>query len=576
MIRGRANTSFALICLGLALGTLALYWPLTHHPFILFDDEQYISANPHVTSGLSGKNLVWAFTNGEAANWHPLTWLSHQLDCELFGPQAAGSHHLVNVLLHIANTLLLFLFLRGATGALWRSAFVAAFFAWHPLHVESVAWASERKDTLSTLFWLLTLMAYGRYALLAKGQRSKTKAYYALALGLFTLGLMSKPMVVTLPFVLLLLDFWPLNRWRGTPGDGQLKTLSRLALEKIPFFLLAAAGSAVTYLVQTGAGAEWKTLLLDRLGNAVLAYVRYVGKLFWPTDLALVYSHPSHWPVLLALGALAALAAWTFLCVRQWQRQPYLIFGWLWFLGTLVPTIGIVQVGAQSMADRYTYIPSIGFFIAIVWTLAEFGKARPPLKRIFGLLGSGALVGCLLVTAIQISYWRDNITLFRHALSVTQNNYVAANCLGKAYEKIGDQAHARVLYQETVRLAPRYPQGQFNLAMSLLESGETAAALEHLQAAAALEAGNPDIQYDLGLYFAQRASWTNAANCFGKAVKLRPAFAPAQRNYAQALVRLGRFAEAVPPYRAALQLRPDYAAAIKELATLLVEHPELK
>ena len=575
---------FALICLALALGTAALYWPITSHPFILFDDEQYVTANTHVTTGLSQANFVWAFTSGEAANWHPLTWLSHQLDCTLFGLDA-GRHHLVNLLLHVANTLLVFIFLRGMTGALWRSAFVTALFAWHPLHVESVAWASERKDTLSTLFFLLTLIAYVRFARSVAGggwrvTGDKTPAtrhpslFYALALVFFALGLMSKPMVVTLPFVLLLLDFWPLRRiydLRFTIYDFKI-----LFLEKIPFFVLAFAGSAVTYLVQTGGGAVWQTPLTDRLGNAVLAYARYVAKTFWPADMAIVYSHPQHWPVALTLGALVALAAWTFLCVRRWRRSPFLTVGWFWFLGTLVPTIGIVQVGAQSMADRYTYIPSIGFFIALVWGAAELCESRPERKRILLLLGGGALAGCLLVTSIQIACWRDNITLFRHAIAVTQDNYVAANCLGKAYEKIGDHAHARVLYQETVRLAPRYPQGQFNLAMALLAFGERAEALEHLQTAAALESRNPDIQFDLGIYFAQQNSWANAANCFSNSVAIRPGFAPAQHSYANALANLGDFAGAATHYREALRLKPDLAGAKQELEQLLAAHPGLK
>ena len=393
---------FAFICLLLALGTTALYWPITSHPFILYDDEQYVSANPHVTTGLSAANFVWAFKNSEAANWHPLTWISHQADCQLFGLNAGG-HHLVNLLFHVANTLLVFVFLRSATGALWRSAFVAALFAWHPLHVESIAWASERKDTLSTFFWLLTMMAYVRFTELSKTQNPKSKFFCLSALILFALGLMSKQMLVTLPCVLLLLDFWPLQRisaFRFPPSD----LFRRLLVEKIPFFAMTIVASAVIYFVQTDAGAVWKTPLIDRLANAVLAYARYVAKIFWPADLAIVYPHPGHWPVILTLGALVALAAWTFLCVHRWRQSPFLAVGWFWFLGTLVPTIGIVQVGAQSMADRYTYIPSIGFFIALVWGVAELCESRPERKRIFLLLGGGALAGCLLVTSIQISY----------------------------------------------------------------------------------------------------------------------------------------------------------------------------
>ena len=579
------NKMFALICLALALGTAALYWPITSHPFILFDDEEYITVNKHVITGLSWDNFRWAFTNNEAANWHPLTWLSHQLDCTLFALDA-GAHHFINLLFHVVNTLLVFVFLRGATGAVWRSALVAAFFAWHPLHVESVAWASERKDTLSTFFFLLTLIAYARYT----QERSKAEEigsppetpggttlrywFYALTLFLFGCGLMSKPMVVTLPFVLLLLDFWPLGRILD--AEFRIQNLKVLLLEKIPIFALSMGGSVVTYLVQIGGGAEWKTPLFDRLANAGVAYARYVAKTFWPTDLVILYPHPKHWPVLLSLGAAVVLVAWTILCVRHWRRQPYLTVGWFWFLGTLVPTIGIVQVGAQSMADRYSYIPSIGFFIALVWAAAELVRAKPERKNLFLILGGGALAGCLLVTTIQINYWRNSISLFLHAIEVTQNNYVAANCLGKAFEKAGDKTRALVLFRDVVRMEPRYSQGHFNYAISLLEFGNTTEALKHLQAAAALEPRNPDIQFDLGIFFSQHASWTNAATCFSNSIALRPSFPPAQHNYASALANLGQFSAAAVHFREALRLKPDFADAQKQLSHLLNDHPELK
>jgi len=579
------NRLFAFICLALALGTAALYWPITSHPFILFDDEEYVTVNKHVITGLSWENFRWAFTNTEAANWHPLTWLSHQLDCEIFDLNA-GAHHFVNMLFHVTNTLLVFVFLRGATGAVWRSAFVAAFFAWHPLHVESVAWASERKDTLSTFFFLLTLIAYARYAQEgSKGQGVKSQPetpggniarcwFYALALLLFAFGLMSKPMVVTLPFVLLLLDFWPLGRMLDS--EYRIQNLKTLLLEKIPFFALSIGGSVVTYLVQIGGGAEWKTPWSDRLANAGIAYARYVAKTFWPTDLVILYPHPKHWPVALSLGAAVALVAWTILCVRHWRRQPYLAIGWFWFLGTLVPTIGIVQVGAQSMADRYSYIPSIGFFITLVWAAAELARLKPERKNLVLILGGGALAGCLLATTMQISYWRNSISLFLHTIEVTQNNYVAANCLGKAFEKAGDKTKALVLYRDVVRMEPRFSQGHFNYAISLLELGRTTEALAHLQAAAALEPRNPDIQFDLGIYFSQHASWTNAAHCFSNSISLRPGFPLAQHNYGCALANLGQFRAAAVHFREALRLKPDLADAKKQLMHLLAEHSELK
>ena len=572
-VQRHSPLALSLVCLLLALGTAALYWPITTHPFIIFDDEQYISANHHVTTGLNWTNFVWAFTTGDQANWHPLTWLSHQLDCTLFGLHAGG-HHFVNLLIHVANTLLVFLFLRGTTGAMWRSAFVAALFAWHPLHVESVAWAAERKDVLSTFFWLLTFLAYARYVRLSKVPSPKSKVLYGLALALFACSLMSKPMAVTLPFVLLLLDFWPLGRIDGSRLT--VHNLKPVLVEKIPFFALTIADCVVTYLVQAHGGAVAKTAWTENLANAVLAYARYTAKLFWPTDLAIVYPHPRHWPVALALGAALALAAWTFLCVRDWRKRPFLAVGWFWFLGTLVPTIGLVQVGAASIADRYTYIPSIGFFIVVVWGATEWLAAQPRGKILLPALGGAALLGCVCVTTRQISFWRDSVILFRHAVAVTTDNYVAENVLGKAYEKTGENAQALVCYQLSVKTEPRFPESQFNLAMSLLTFGQTAKALEHLQRAAALDPRDPDVQYDLGIYFSQHASWTNAVNCFSNSLSVRPDFARAQFALGGALANLGRAAEAASHLRAALRLDPNLSAARTNLNRLRQAHPELR
>ena len=580
---------FALICLALALGTAALYWPITHHPFIQFDDEQYIIANPHVTSGLSATNFVWAFTTSEQANWHPLTWLSHQLDCKLFGLYAGG-HHLVNLLYHIANTLLLFVFLRSATGAVWRAAFVAALFAWHPLHVESVAWASERKDVLCAFFWLLTLLAYLKYARSVAGgvspPRGKHHAalFYVAALIFCACGLMSKPMAVTLPCVLLLLDLWPLNRIARfqtpiaspeTPGC-QPVSLGRLVVEKIPFFALVLAGSLATYLVQSEAGAVSGLPVSERLANAVLAYARYTAKLFWPTDLALIYPHPRHWPLWLALGAVTLLLVWTFSCVYNWRKCPFLAVGWFWFLGTLVPTIGLVQVGAQAMADRYTYIPSIGLFIVVAWGAAEYVSARGGGKFILSCLGGAALLGCVGATSCEIRLWSDSITLFRHAIEVTTDNYAAENCLGKSYEKLGDPLRALACYQLSVATEPRFPYSQFNLAMALLERGQTAEALQHLQIAGSLEPRDADIQYDLGIYFSQHASWTNAVNSFSNSLSVRPDFAPAQIGMGGALANLDHATAAAAHFREALRLDPKLLAARTNLDQLLTKHPEAR
>ncbi len=502
----------------------------------------------------------------------------------MYGTNPAG-HHLTNLLFHIANTLLLFLFLRETTGAMWRSVFVAAFFAWHPLHVESVAWASERKDTLSTFFFLLTLMAYARYA---QEQGTRCKAlnggwknpfsfflspcfgFYSAALLFFALGLMSKPMVVTLPFVLLLLDFWPLGRMAN--GGFQIPNFKLLILEKIPFFILAAAGSVVTFLVQKNAGAMWASSWELRLENVVLAYVRYISKLFWPQDLAIVYSFPHRWPALLAAGAALLLLTWTGLSLLRARQNPYLPVGWLWFLGTLVPTIGIVQVGAQSIADRYTYIPSIGFFIVVVWGANDLAQRWPEKGKFLPIAGIAALIGCLGVTSIQIGYWHDSEKLFLHAIGVTTQNYVAENCLGKAFEQAGRNDRALVLYSDAVKIEPRYPQSQFNLAICLLAFGKTNAALEHLRIAARLEPHDPDIQYDLGIYFTQHGSPDDAARGFRAALADRPDFPEAQTALGTLLSRQKKFAEAIPHFAATVRLKPDDPEARFNLGLALLDN----
>lgn len=580
------------LCLALALGTAALYSPITRHPFIHFDDDDYIIGNNHVTSGLQATNVVWAFTTSAQANWHPLTWISHQADCTLFALNPGG-HHLVNLLYHVANTLLLFLFLLRATGAHWRAAVVAALFAWHPMHVESVAWASERKDVLSTFFWLLSMLAYLEYARHVPGasggrtaSRGRAGIYYAASLAACACGLMSKPMVVTLPCVLLLLDLWPLNRigrWptvyvSSAPAACAPVTLARLLLEKVPFLGLAAGGSVATYLVQAGAGAVAGLPLGERLANAVLAYARYVAKLFWPTDLPVIYPHPSHWPAGLALGAVALLLVWTSLCLYRLRQVPYMAVGWFWFLGTLVPTIGLIQVGAQAMADRYTYIPSIGLFIGLVWGLAEYAAARDFQWRqpvLAGLAGV-TLAGCLGATAHQIAYWQDSITLFRHAVDVTDDNYAAENGLGKAYELAGNANAALACYELSVKSEPRFPTSQFNLALALLERGQTEAALSHLQAAARLQPRDPVIQYDLALYFSQQGSWTNAATCFSNSVLVRPEFAAAQLGWGGALANMGQPQAAAEHLRQALRLDPGLLTAKTNLERLLQENPTIR
>ncbi|HTL73942.1 MAG TPA: tetratricopeptide repeat protein [bacterium] len=580
MSTARASRTFRLLCLALALVTAALYWPVTSYPFINFDDDDYITGNAVTKAGLTWHGVVWAFNGLHVSNWHPMSWLSHMLDCQLFGMNAGG-HHLTNVLFHIANTLLLFAFLRSTTGAIWRSAAVAALFAWHPLHVESVAWISERKDVLSTFFWLLTLMAYARYTKsvasdgVAVSRATRHAAlFYILALLFCAAALMSKAMAVTLPCTLLLLDVWPLNRIQNEKL--KIKHCGRLLLEKIPFFFLSFAFCMVTFLAQRGAGAVSPVEWSSRLGNVPVAYARYLSKTFWPEDLAIVYPYVYRWPALAIAGSVLLLLAISALAVMLLRRKPWLAVGWFWFLGTLVPVIGFVQVGAQSMADRYFYIPSIGLFVVLVWGLTELCLLRPNGKLILAMIGGSAMLGFILATSLQVSYWQNSTSLFLHALEVTQNNYVAENALGKEFEKNGQLARARVLYTDAVRIEPRYAVSQYNLGIILIAFGEKAQALEHLAAAARLDPGNADAQFNLGVFFLQNERWTDAAQCFESTLKLRPDFAPAHFRLGQSLVHLGKLPEAASQIHEALRLQPDFPEAKREWDGLLTAHPELK
>jgi tetratricopeptide (TPR) repeat protein len=512
------------------------------------------------------------------------------LDCQLYGLNPGG-HHSTNLIFHVINTLLLFLWLRQLTGTLWRSAMVAALFAWHPLHVESVAWASERKDVLSTFFWMLTLIAYTRYAqkrskVEARGSRADTPVQaldarrstldYYLALLFFACGLMSKPMVVTLPFVLLLLDFWPLNRF---PPGCSARSLINLIVEKLPFFALTLAASVVTYFVQTSGRALWSPAGLSfssRVANALWAYERYISKTFWPADLSIFYTHPYHWPAGLVIGAALLLALWSGLFIWRARQNPYLLVGWFWFLGTLVPTIGLVQVGSQSMADRYMYIPSIGLFIMVVWGLDDFLNWRPHWRRITTLAGGVALAGCLVGTRIQLSYWQNSIKLFSHAIEVTTDNFVAYTCLGETLRDLGLKKEALMVCAEAVRIAPNSPVAQYNYGMALLQNNKLDEALAHLDAAGRLAPHNSEVQYNLGLFLLLHNKPAEAVSHFAATLVERPDFAEAHYRLAQVLSQQHKSKEAVFHYREALRLKPEFPEAKAALDQILSTNPNLK
>jgi tetratricopeptide (TPR) repeat protein len=560
----------------LAAVTLVVYWPITRHNFTNFDDDGYITGNSHVKSGLTWPGIIWSFKSTETTNWHPLTWLSHMLDCQLYGLNPGG-HHSTNLIFHILNTMLLFLLLKQLTGALWRSAMVAALFAWHPLHVESVAWAAERKDVLSAFFWILALMAYARYAQESKvqpvapkpgeGGSPKSKVFYGLSLLAFACGLMSKPMVVTLPFVLLLLDWWPLNRFEQ---GNFLRPTVRLTIEKLPFFALAAAGSVATYLVQKTGGAVSNDAFSFRLANALWAYPRYIYKTLWPVNLAVIYPFPGHGLAGLAIAAAILLAVVSIWFVFLARCCPWLMVGWFWFLGTLVPVIGLVQIGSQSMADRYLYLPAIGLFILMVWGLNDLFGSQPQKQKILAVVGIAALAGCLDCTRVQIQYWRDSISLFRHAIEVTTGDYVACACLAQALDAVDREDEALAAATEAVRIDPNYPPGQFFLGMILLKEGKPDEALSHLDIAARLAPYDTTMHYNYGKVLLDFNRPEEAAACFITTLDNNPDFAGAHNGLGKAYWRQGKLNETTNQLAQAVSLEPGNPQFHYDYGTVLL------
>jgi tetratricopeptide (TPR) repeat protein len=544
-----------LLSLGLIAINLVVYVPVRHHEFINFDDPQYVVENRLVREGLTWAGVAWAFTTGYAGNWHPLTWLSHMLDVQLFGLDA-GAHHLTSVLLHVANTLLLFGLLYRMTGALLRSAFVAALFAVHPLHVESVAWVAERKDVLSTLFFMLTLHAYAAYT------RRRRPAGYALVLGLFALGLMAKPMLVTVPFVLLLLDYWPLARARSATRRG-------LVLEKLPLIALAVASSVVTLVVQQRGGAVKGLDVLPlgrRLANAVVAYAAYLGKTVWPAHLAAIYPYPASLPWGWVAGATFGIIGVSVLALRAARRYPYLPVGWLWYLGTLVPVIGLVQVGGQPTADRYTYIPLVGVFILAAWGTADLVARRPQWRLAVAAAAGMLVVGCAAVARRQVQYWRGSIALWEHAISVTRENYRAENNLGLLLSREGRPAEAIPHFVEALRIKPDFAEAHNNLGFALADQGRTREAIAHYTEAVRLIPAYVEAHNNLGVALSGEGRNDEAIREFQEALRLDPALAVSHNNLGAALAKQGRLEEAVRHFSEALRLDPDYADARRNLA----------
>ncbi len=622
-----------LVVLLLTVATAAVYYQVRDFDFTNYDDDLYITENIAVLMGLSREGLQWAFSTTAVANWHPLTWLSHMMDCQLFGLNP-GAHHLVNLFFHLLNTALLFLVLKGATGAFWRSAFVAALFALHPLHVESVAWISERKDVLSTLFWLLATGAYLYYV------RQPRLWRYAAVVVFFALGLMAKPMLVTLPLVLLLMDYWPLGRFRldpvkpaapapqppavrsgkkekkkrkdaaapaRPPEARQQRPLLPIFWEKVPLLCLSFVSSAITFYAQQKGGAVNTLLeipLADRVVKALVSYGTYLWKMSCPVNLAYFYPFPQSWPVAAALGSILFIAGVTFFAVKTSRRYPYLAFGWLWYLVTLLPVIGLVKVGDAAMSDRYTYIALIGPFIAIAWGATELLANRPLGKAALAILAAVALAASMVLTYDQVGTWKNSKSLSTHALKVTKNNHVALNNLAVAYVTEGRNEEALLQLKKLEEMSPDNAFSQFNMAIILPFLGKPDEAVTRMKRALQLRpafserlqtlgkfylsVGQPDQaiayfdrairadKYDLKAYAGMgealdlKGRFGEALSYYGKALAWKPNDARLQNNMGFILIRQGRVDEAISCFREAIRISPNYARAHNNLGSALM------
>jgi Flp pilus assembly protein TadD len=555
--RGRIHVG---VCLFLVAAVLSVYAQTYGHDYLNLDDDVYVVENPHVRDGLSVEGIAWAFTRTHEAYWLPLTWISLMADVELYGVRA-GPHLLTNAALHVVAAVLLYGLLLTTTGAAGASAWVAAVFAVHPIHVESVAWVSQRKDVLSTLFWMLTALGYVRYT------RRPGMARYLGVLIAFSLGLLAKPTLVTLPFVLLLLDYWPLGR-----ADAGFK---RLVVEKLPLAAIAAAASVVTLATQTKAGAVHalgETDVAMRLGNVAAGYLRYLGKLVCPSNLTLFYPLAPI-PVDVAAGAALAIGAATVAAVALRRRAPYAAVGWAWYLGVLVPVIGFVQVGGQALADRYVYLASIGPTIALAWGLAWAVSARPTAARALAAVAAISVVGMALLSHRQVGYWRDSIVAFERAVAVTENNFLAHNNLGEALARAGRTEEAGEHYAKAVRIHPGYPPARNNLGTYLAKQGRYAEATEHFEAALRIDPQLSAAENNLATIHARSGRSELAIEHYRRALAVDPHNAHAHSGLADVLLRAGRRHEAASAYRAALRLRPEWDTLRAALARAQSDAP---
>ncbi len=561
------------ICIFLAVSTFAVYSQVQDHEFINYDDDKYVTNNEYVKAGFTRDSVGWALTTSYNSNWHPMTWLSHMLDAQLFGPNSKG-HHLTNLLFHIANVLLLFLVLLRMTGALWQSGFVAALFALHPLNVESVAWVAERKNVLSTFFWLLTMWAYIRYA-----QKTNLKRY-SLVILFFAMGLMSKPMLVTLPFVLLLLDYWPLRRLQSD----RRTAISRLVYEKIPLLVLVA-GSVVTTLTVQKMGGALGSLnafpIQERVINALVSYWLYLQKMIWPGGLAIFYAHPENTlSVWKGLATAALLALVTTAAIRLARRAPYFAVGWFWYLGTLIPVIQLVQTGSIAMADRYAYVPLIGIFIIIAWGLPELLAKWRLRSRILTIAAGIWISTLMLMTWNQVSHWKNSITIFSHAIEVTDIEYpdflLAHNNLANALLAEGRTGKAISHYKMAINLMPDYAVNHNHLANALFAEQKTEEAISHFKMAIELMPDYAIAHNNLGTVLLAEQKTEEAISHYKTAVKLLPDYATAHYNLGFALMKEKKTGEAIFHFKMAIQLEPNNTNAHSNLGNALLAEQKTK
>ena len=565
-----------LVCLFLVIAILLVYWQVRNYSFVNYDDRQYVTHNHYVNTGFTLDSIKWAFTAIHASNWHPLTWLSHMLDCQIY-EMNAGHHHMTNVLFHILNTLLLFLVFKGMTGKLWQSGFVAALFALHPLHVESVAWVAERKDLLSTFFWMLTLWSYTRYV-----KRLEFKQYLLTVL-FFILGLLAKPMLVTLPFVLFLLDFWPLRRFelasRGESDSQQRRFNLGLIYEKVPLFFLSALSSVVTYIAQESSGAVNSLAVIPfhiRIANATVSYASYIGKMIWPHHLAVFYPYPEFIVFWKIAGAGLLLGGISVAVYKMARTKPYVAVGWLWYIGTLVPVIGIVQVGVQKMADRYTYIPLIGLFIIIAWGVPDILVRWRHKRVILAVSTTFVLSAFMICTWFQIKNWQNSITLFEHALNVTVDNSVAHINLGEALAGQGKVDAAVRHYYEALRIKPNLAAPHLNLGVALRESGNLSEAMDHFSKVLGLKSDCAEAHYELGDTLDRKGDFASAIEHYLEAVRIKPDYAKVYNNLGVILAHQNKDKEAIAHFYKAVQIDSAYSGAYYNLGKIFTNQGKIE